>query len=343
MVKKIVNLFIILNLLVTFCPIIKNDVNAATTKSVNILFIGNSKTYYNNMPKMLNNMLSAAGTKNVYKVLVKGSHSLNFHYNYICNNENEIKKLFKNKIDYVILNEQTDVQLANFGKTYDSDEDPDPSKRYTDKRIFGNLKDDSINILNKLHDYNMITKKGEKSKNDPGTRIILNATWNIQNFSEDEINSQLTKSNSNFKKTRKAIINAGYSNCYIAYTGNAIKEVKKEMNKTKNRKFSKQPLFVNQKIIRHTTAVGSYIEALTLYKAMIQKNMTANYGGYISETGMNNSRDNYVEIYDFYYLGHPYTNVLEFEKRAFNKSKIDNMKEYKKIRDFINSKITSYI
>ena len=327
MVKKIVNLFIILNLLITFCPIIKNDVNAATTKSVNILFIGNSKTYYNNMPKMLNNMLSAAGTKSVYKVLVKGSHSLNFHYNYILNNENEIKALFKNKIDYVILNEQTDVQLTNFGETYDSDEDPDLSKRYTNKRIFGNLKDDSINILDTLSNYEMITTD---------TKVILNATWNYKDLN----NTQLTKSNSNFQQARENIINAGYKNCYIAYTGNAIKAVNKEMNKTKNRKFSKQTLFVDE---RHTTAVGSYIEALTLYKAMIQKNMTANYGGYITKSGMNKSRDNYVEIYDFYYLGYTYTNVLDFEKRAFNKSQIDNIKEYKKIRDFINSKITSYI
>ncbi len=332
MLKRIVNLFIIISMLIMFCPLTKNEVNAASSKSVNILFIGNSKTYYNNMPKMLNNMLTTSGKKNVYKVLVKGSHSLNFHYNYIRDHKNKIKNLFNDKIDYVILNEQTDVQLTNYGKTYDSNKDPDLTKRYPDKRVYGNLSKDAINILNQLYKYKMITKS---SNNNTGTRIILNATWNYKDLND----TQLSKSNSNFQKTRNAIRNAGYKNCYIAYTGNAIKAVNKEMNKTKNRSLSKQKLFVDE---RHTTEVGSYIEALTLYKAMIQKKMTADYGGRITKNGMNNSKDNYVDIVNYKYLKFYYTNKTDYLKRAFNKVQVNNVKDYKKIRNFINSKIISY-
>ena len=333
MLKKILNLIIIFSLIIVLNPITKNEVNAASSKSVNILFLGNSKTYYNNMPKMLNNMLSASGKKNVYRVLVKGSHSLNFHYNYICDNEDLIKSLFKNKIDYIILNEQTDVQLANYGEIYDSNDDPNPEKRFSYKHIYGNLSVDALNILNQLYKYDLITKS---NNNNTGTRIILNATWNYKDLSD----SQLSKSNSNFKSTRNAIRKAGYKNCFIAYTGNALKAVKKEMNKSKKRKFSKQNLFVDEK---HTTVVGSYIEALTLYKAMIQKNMKANYGGYITKKGMNKSRNNYVDIVNYKYLEYNYTNVSDYLKKAFNKAEIKNIKDYKKIRDFINSTIKVYI
>ncbi len=312
--KKIVVNFIIMVLcIITLCPR-PIEVNAASsTASINILFIGNSKTYFNNMPKMLNNMISASGKKNVYKVLVKGSHSLNFHYNYIFENEDEIKSLFKKKIHFVILNEQTDVQI---NKMYDS------KNEYDYKHILGNISDDAVAILNRLSEYGMI---------DSSTRVILNATWNYSNLD----NAELAKSNKNFKKTRTAIKNAGYKNCFIAYTGNAIKAVNDEMNKTKKRKFSKQKLFSDE---RHVTPVGSYIEALVLYKAMFQQNMTANYGGRITDKGMQNSRDNYVEIYNYQYLEFVYSNVEEFMRRAFNRSSIENMKDYKKIRDFINSK-----
>ena len=47
--------------------------------------------------------------------------SLNFHYHYIKEHPDQIKDLFKDgKIDYLVLNEQTDVQLAPYGTLYDS-------------------------------------------------------------------------------------------------------------------------------------------------------------------------------------------------------------------------------
>ena len=102
-IKKIISLLILLSMLVTLCSAMIEEVKAATVekeKTINILFIGNSKTYFNNMPAILNNMLYKSGKTANYKVLVKGSSSLNFHYHYIKDHPEQLKKLFKNeKID----------------------------------------------------------------------------------------------------------------------------------------------------------------------------------------------------------------------------------------------------
>ena len=321
MIKRIISLFIILSMIIALNPLTINESNA-TTKTLNILFIGNSKTYYNNMPAMLSNMLTKANKKNNYKVLVKGSMSLNFHYQYISKNEKKIKKLFNGKkIDYIILNEQTDVQSVPFGETYDS------ASYYNDKRIYGNLSKDAKNVLKKLFEYKMITKTG--------TKVILNATWNYSDLNDINI------INSNFRDTRKAIQNAGYKNCYIAYSGTAIKKVNNAMKKGL---LKKQKLFADKSYPkRHTTQVGSYIEALTIYKAMFQENMKENYGGSISSKEMKNSSNKYIVIDNFKYKGFTYSNTQDFMKRAFNKSSIKNIMQYKNIRNFVNKEITSYI
>ena len=283
MIKKIISLFIILSMMVVFIPITTNKSNAASsnTKTINILFIGNSKTYYNNMPAMLSNMLSKSGQKNNYKVLAKGSMSLNFHYHYIKNNPEQMKKLFNNeKIDYLILNEQTDVQLVPYGTEYNSNNDPDPNKNYDDKTVFGNLSVDVPRLLRILNTYDMISKEE--------TKIILNSTWSYSSLLDEEINTTI----SNFELTKEAIIASGYTNCEIAYSGTALKKVSDEMNRPRGT-LTKQELFSDE---RHTTQLGSYIEALAIYKAMFNSNMVANNAGSVSAEKMQKSKDNYVII-----------------------------------------------
>ena len=324
MIKKIISLFIIFSIIIALSPITMSKSEAAGSKTINILYIGNSKTYYNNMPAMLGNMLTKSGKKINYKVLVKGSMSLNFHYHYIKEHEEQIKSLFNDeKIDYVILNEQTDVQLAPFGTLYDSnDEKPDSDKYFEDKRIFGNLKNDAKRVLNILHTYKMIDKKK--------TKIILNATWNYADLKYIDI------TNENFKQTKQVIQNAGYKNCEIAYSGTVIKNVSTEMDKV-NGVLTKQELFADEKEPRkHTTQVGSYIEALAIYRAMFNSNMVANYAGSVSANKMNESKTKYVIIENYVHRKHVYSNEKDFMKRAFNKTNLPKIKDYQNIIKFVN-------
>ena len=326
MIKKIISLFILFSMIIALSPITMSKSEAAGSKKINILFIGNSKTYYNNMPAMLGNMLTKSGEKINYKVLVKGSMSLNFHYHYIKEHEEQIKSLFNDeKIDYVILNEQTDVQLAPFGTRYDS------KKTFKKKRIFGNLSEDAKRVLTRLHTYGMIDKKK--------TKIILNATWNYADDLED-----IDITNENFKKTKQVIQNAGYKNCEIAYSGTVIKNVSTEMDKV-NGILTKQELFLDENKPRnkHTTQVGSYIEALAIYRAMFDSNMVANYAGSVSAEKMQQSIDKYVKIEDFIYKGLPYSNEENYMEKAFNEPKLPKVKDYQNIIKFVNKALDKKI
>ena len=322
MIKRIISLLIILFMIMSLWPTTMNTSNATTEKTINILFIGNSKTYFNNMPAILANMLSKSDKKSNYKVLVKGSMSLNFHYHYIKEHPEQIQGLFNNeKIDYLILNEQTDVQLAPYGTLYNSKNDPDPAKNYTNKQVYGNLSVDALRVIKKLYSYGMITKKG--------TKIILNATWNYSDLNDIDI------SNNNFELLKNDIKAAGYNNCEIAYSGNAIKNVSDEMSK-ENGLLNKQELFLDE---RHTTQLGSYIEALALYKAMFKSSMVANYAGSVSAEKMQKSIDKYVIIENYIYRKLSYSNEKDLIKRAFNEPKLNKISEYQEIISFVNESL----
>ena len=328
-IKRIISLLILLSMLVTSCPAMIGEAKAATAKkekTINILFIGNSKTYFNNMPAILNNMLYKSGKTANYKVLVKGSASLNFHYHYIKEHPEQLKELFKNeKIDYLILNEQTDVQLAPYGTVYDSKLDPDPEKNYPNKRVYGNLSVDALRVVKKLRSYDMITKTG--------TKIILNATWNYSDLENIEM------TNSYFEMTKEAIVEAGYKKCTIAFSGNAVKSVSEEMDRIGGT-LTKQELFVDEK---HPTQLGSYIEAMALYKAMFGKNMIADYAGSVSSEKMKESRSRYVVFENYIYRKLPYSNEKDFLKRAFNETKLRKIQDYQQIIKFLNNCPEDYL
>ena len=322
MIRKISSILILLTLLIVLFPIGLNSSDAATVKSINILFIGNSKMYFNNMPAMYSNMLNKSGKKHNYKVLVKGSMSLNFHYHYIKEHPDQIKDLFKDeKIDYLVLNEQTDVQLAPYGTLYDSKYDPNPEKQYTNKRVYGNLSLDALRIIKKLNSYGMINKKS--------TKIILNATWNYSDLEDINI------TNNNFAQARNTIKEAGYVNCEIAYSGTILKKVDKEMRK-KNGSLTRQQLFLDE---RHTTQLGSYIEALALYKAMFNTNMVANYAGSVSVDKMQQSIEKYAIIDNYKYRNLYYSNIKDLQKRAFDLPKLNKINEYQEIIAFVNNSL----
>lgn len=325
MLKKLATMVIIICMIVALFPITTKKSDAATpTKTINILFIGNSKTYYNNMPAILSNMLTKSNYKNNYKVLVKGSMSLNFHYHFIKDNEEQIKTLFNNeKIDYVILNEQTDVQLAPYGTIYDSRYDPDPEKNYTNKSIYGNLSVDALRVVKKLRSYGMITKKD--------TKIILNATWNYSDL------QNIDETNYNFEKTKEAIQNAGYVNCEIAYSGSAIKNVYDEMQNPDG-VLTSQELFVDEK---HPTQLGSYIEALAIYRAMFGTNMIADYAGSVSAEKMQQSVNRYFVFENYTYRKFTYSNEKDYLKRAFNEPKLKKIPYIEDIRNFVNNSFDS--
>lgn len=91
-------------------------------KSYNILFIGNSYTYYNSMPESLFAPIAkAAGYQNVKVTsITKGGWYLDRH----ANEKDEVgaqvdKALKENKYDYVVIQEQSACPAADPGRFYD--------------------------------------------------------------------------------------------------------------------------------------------------------------------------------------------------------------------------------
>ncbi len=70
-----------------------------------VLFIGNSYTYTNNMPLMLQNMAAAMGDTLVYDESDPGGYTFALH----CTNTTTISKIFSQNWDIVVLQEQSEL------------------------------------------------------------------------------------------------------------------------------------------------------------------------------------------------------------------------------------------
>ena len=104
----------------------------------------------------------------------------------------------------------------------------------------------------------------------------------------------------------------------------------------KNGSLTRQQLFLDE---RHTTQLGSYIEALALYKAMFNTNMVANYAGSVSVDKMQQSIEKYAIIDNYNYRNLYYSNIKDLQKRAFDLPKLNKINEYQEIIAFVNNSL----
>ncbi len=89
-------------ILFLICFSITQSVNATKRK---VLFIGNSYTYTNNMPLMLQTMATALGDTMVYDESDPGGYTFALH----CTNATTISKIFSQQWDIVVLQEQSQM------------------------------------------------------------------------------------------------------------------------------------------------------------------------------------------------------------------------------------------
>lgn len=139
--------------------------NTKVKATTNILFVGNSKTYYNTFPTMFNKLIKTSKTDSVkIKTVTKPWKTLEWNY------ENQIKgnkSILDTKWDYVVLQEQTAAALEKDGKT---------------------IKKGATKIVNALK---------KKNKN---IKVIYNAVWVLK----DSPKSDQDKTNNNYKSAKKA-------------------------------------------------------------------------------------------------------------------------------------------
>lgn len=117
--------------------------------SLKILFIGNSKTYRQNFPKIFQNLVNKSGRNVVAETLVKPGASLLELYKI----PESIDKIKSNKWDYVVLQERT-VKA---------------------------LQDDTTEFEQGVDNFYKVI-----IQNNPKTKIIFNAVWVSNNYDEKE-------------------------------------------------------------------------------------------------------------------------------------------------------------
>lgn len=91
-----------LYLLLLLCTALKGEVQARTIRA---LFVGNSYTYYNNMPDLISKMALAGGDTLVFESSTPGGHTLQGH----TANTTSLSLIARGNWDYVILQEQSQL------------------------------------------------------------------------------------------------------------------------------------------------------------------------------------------------------------------------------------------
>ena len=233
-----------------------STVNGITTRctvtvSTNILFIGNSKTYYNRMPEKVFTPIAQIGGKNIYvATITSGSKTLLWHYNNRDNSEdiretgtNLTKTVQSNRWDYVVLQEQTEASYNNFT----------------------GLKEGVTNIVKLL-----------RNNGSPNVKIIYNAIWmNLNGLSASERKksdrSEIIKASGSIYKLQKQA-NDNYRALVkelggtIAYSGKAFIWCWRD-NEGKDIQLYRSA--TND--WNHPSVWGGYLEACCIYSAIFGK------------------------------------------------------------------------
>jgi hypothetical protein len=131
--------------------------------TTNILFIGNSKTYYNSFPVIFYKLTQATQIDNVnIECVLQGGKTLEWLYkNKIADNDS----ILNNTWDYVVLQDHTDNGLSNYSK----------------------MKNGASAIVNAL------------KENNPEIKVVYNAVWALNTSTEEE---QMTTTK-NYEKVAK--------------------------------------------------------------------------------------------------------------------------------------------
>lgn len=129
---------------ISFCIF---SICAAQSKNIKVLFIGNSYTHYNDLPKILSTMASSTGDSIYVESSTPGGHSFAEH----TKNKTTSKKIKKGDWDYVILQEHS--------------QNPSAPMDYVEKCVFPSA--------NKLH--------SRIKRFNPHAKVVFYMTWGRQN------------------------------------------------------------------------------------------------------------------------------------------------------------------
>ncbi len=248
---------------------------------IKVLFIGNSKTFYNNVPALVNNLASKKGLSFTWDAMTYSSRTLKGHYSDLkkaINGDDDAveeyvefyKKMIKaGSYDVVVLQEQTGRALETTA----------------DKYLAG-----ARDLLNLLLDNGLITQK---------TPIVINSIWGdfsatgldfsrhtITKTCWDDYTNQNITIDKNSTTVRTHLKNGTttdgsaqnlkkYTNVQIANTGVAFNKYlsdefydAEKLTTGQRYTAANQLILLDKKDVNHAQVRGSYLEACVLLQAI---------------------------------------------------------------------------
>lgn len=185
-------LIIILIITIVLITLINKNVYAVATK--NILFIGNSKTYYSNLPSKVYNLAKLDNSPNLPDLAVTGVISGGKTLQFFYENRQNYQALLSKKWNYVVLQEQTDYALKD---------------GYIDK-----FKGGASNLIKYLKN---------KGKVDKNTTIIYNATCvtagSTNSYDIKRLKTDQEKTNKHYRVVKDYVEQQTGIKGKIAYSG----------------------------------------------------------------------------------------------------------------------------
>jgi hypothetical protein len=111
--KRILIVFILLLACLGCSPVIRCDKTQGEKACTQILFIGNSYTYMNDLPDTFSELSSAGGHTVEAGISAQGGWALSDH----VNSEDTQKQISSSKWDFVVLQEQSQIPAVPFSRT----------------------------------------------------------------------------------------------------------------------------------------------------------------------------------------------------------------------------------
>lgn len=214
-----------------------NAITASTGSPKKVLFIGNSYTYYNNMPKMVDSIAHSIGENLICSAITKGGESLKGH----LENPKLIDTLSKGGWDYVVIQEQSSA----------------PAK--TTREVISN-------VYPYAHTLDSLAKAGS-----PNAKVIFYMTWGHKNGTvrKAEQSNRLMCSYAEMQaRLRTSYLEMTYENdAWCAPVGIAWSKVRSEM----------PDIELYKKDNFHPSPAGSYLVANVILSTILQKPYTSDF------------------------------------------------------------------
>ena len=257
-------------------------VTAQAKEKITCLFIGNSVSYYNNMPEMYGKIVSEATGKDikVSTLMAVGKSPFDFSFNVraMVHSKGKYSKLKKSELFYTdrnsfdekLFNQYKKVLLNKKGKVkhYDyiflQDHGRAHSYNYSKKGVMDIVKclaDKKTTVVVFMPNYHVTPQKPldvQKERQDKDDRITK------------RIVKELKKSDLKFKKVIGAYSGKAFFNYFYAYGFHYASGVSPKDYAV----YRRQGRFLSDLVVTdemHSTQLGAYLHAATLYSAVYKK------------------------------------------------------------------------